>query len=99
MDAGVASGLLHTAAITVNAGSFFVAEPSPRAKGQPPQGVAAARGHLRRCRSSTMHTHRLRRGVWHLAPRRSQRRTTPFFSSLLGAVERLNRRLKQSPAP
>ncbi len=27
--------------------------------------------------------HRLRRGSWHLAPRRSQRRSTPFFSNLL----------------
>src|SRR5438034_8736165 len=27
--------------------------------------------------------HRLRRGSWHPTPRRSQRRSTPFFSSLL----------------
>ncbi len=30
------------------------------------------------------HRHRLRRGALHLAPRRSQRRSTPFFSNLLG---------------
>src|SRR5437867_7205192 len=31
--------------------------------------------------------HRLRRGSLHPAPRRSQRRLTPFFSSLLGNFE------------
>src|ERR1700687_1468196 len=53
-----------------------------RAKGRPPE-VAAARGRLRRCRSSTMRRHRLRRVALHPTPRRSQRRLTPFFSSLL----------------
>ncbi len=38
-----------------------------------PEGLRAARGHLRRCRSSTMAGHRLRRGASHLAPRRPQR--------------------------
>src|ERR1700737_5551281 len=54
----------------------------PRAKGRPPE-VAAARGRLRRCRSSTMRRHRLRRVALQPAPRRSHRRLTPFFSSLL----------------
>jgi hypothetical protein len=33
---------------------------------------AAAGGHLRRCRSSTMSPHRLRRGALHLPARRSR---------------------------
>src|ERR1700694_4566830 len=53
-----------------------------RSKDRPPE-VAAARGRLRRCRSSTMRRHRLRRVALHPTPRRSQRRLTPFFSSLL----------------
>src|ERR1700737_118825 len=57
-------------------------EKGARAKGRPPE-VAAARGRLRRCRSSTMRRHRLRRAALQPTPRRSHRRLTPFFSSLL----------------
>ena len=42
---------------------------------QPPCAlrVPAWRGHLRRCRSSTMSPHRLRRGALHLPTRRQER--------------------------
>ena len=79
--------LLRTAAMTGPFGSFSFTSEAPRAKVQPPQAVAAARGRLRRCRSSPMLRHRLRRGAWHPAPRRSQRRSTPFFSSLLALAD------------
>jgi hypothetical protein len=40
---------------------------------------AAAGGHLRRCLSSTMFTHRLRRGAWHLPARRSRQNVNLFL--------------------
>jgi hypothetical protein len=40
---------------------------------------AAAGGHLRRCRSSTMSPHRLRRGAWHLPARRSRKNANLFL--------------------
>ena len=43
-------------------------------------GGAAARGHLMRCRSSTMSPHRLRRGALHLPARRS-RQSAPVIPS------------------
>ena len=40
---------------------------------------AAAGGHLRRCRSSTMPPHRLRRGALHLPARRSRQNAHLIF--------------------
>src|SRR5881628_852817 len=40
---------------------------------------AAAGGHLRRCRSSTMSPHRLRRGALHLPARRSRQNAHLIF--------------------
>ena len=40
---------------------------------------AAAGGHLRRCRSSTMSEHRLRRGALHLPARRSRQNVNLFL--------------------
>ena len=46
--------------------------------------VAAAGGHLRRCHSSTMSPHRLRRGAWHLPARRSRQNVNLFLREPLG---------------
>jgi len=53
---------------------------------------AAARGHLRRCRSSTMSPHRLRRGALHLPARRSRQNVNLFLREPLGC-----RQLGQTP--
>jgi hypothetical protein len=42
-------------------------------------GGAAAAGHLRRCRSSTMPPHRLRHGALHLPARRSRQNANLFL--------------------
>ena len=44
----------------------------------------AAGGHLRRCRSSTMAPHRLRRGALHLPARRSRQNVKLFLRRPLG---------------
>ncbi len=51
-----------------------------------PFGLRAAWGHLRRCHSSTMAPHRLRRGALHLAPWRSQRDRPDFYHGLLAKL-------------
>ena len=57
--------------------------------------VPAARGHLRRWRSSTISPHRLRRAAWHLPPpgapqagRCSERGPSQFSDGLLGCASR-----------
>ena len=55
MDAGVVSGLLRLATKSPRMTCAFLALLASRAKGQPPQAVAAARGRLRRRHSSPMH--------------------------------------------
>src|SRR5712691_5254146 len=84
MDAGVASGLLHLATQGV-----LPVENAPGFEGLASKRPATASG----CGGAGPSTalpllpdaprHRLRRGALHPAPRRSQRRSTPFFSSLL----------------
>src|SRR5881409_3028354 len=48
---------------------------------------AAAGGHLRRCRSSTMSPHRLRRGALHLPARRSRQNANLFLREPLGVAK------------
>ena len=48
---------------------------------------AAAGGHLRRCRSSTMSSHRLRRGALQLPARRSRQNVNLFLREPLGGAE------------
>jgi hypothetical protein len=71
MDAGVVSDSLHPAP-DPNPGKSF-AHLSLAGAGKLPSTlrVTAARGHLRRHRSSTMLGHRRRRASLHLTPRRS----------------------------
>src|SRR5713226_3691259 len=98
MDAGVVAGLLHFATqevcseeIRSRFGGLASKRPAT-ASGCGGAGPSAALPLL-----PDAQRHRLRRGALHPAPRRSQRRSTPFFSSLLksgadtGAAARLAR--------
>src|SRR5437588_9633661 len=86
MDAGVASGFSHLAA-RENIPDYLVSLLFARRERK-----ACRRKRLRRRRAvcgvaapPRCIQQRLRRGALHPTPRRSQRRLTPFFSSLLGA--------------
>jgi hypothetical protein len=68
MDAGVVSGTLHPAP---DPSDFGFAHKTGASKVPATLRVTAARGHLRRHRSSTMPLHRRRRASLHLTPRRS----------------------------
>ncbi len=65
------------------------ATPQAARKTLPPGGLRAAWDRLLRCHASTMAPHRLRRGAWHPAPRRLQRRRAYFYHGLLkpGEIE------------
>ena len=59
---------------------------SQRACGPQARRGAAAGGHLRRCRSSTMPPHRLRRGALHLPARRSRQNAHLIFWRALSVL-------------
>jgi len=71
MDAGVVSGTLHP--VTNERDRELRSHPLSAGAGKVPATlrVTAARGHLRRHRSSTMLRHRRRRDSLHLTPPRS----------------------------
>jgi len=71
MDAGVVSGILQAAPDPTSYQSVEHRYLAGAGKMPSTLRVTAARGHLRRQRSSTMQTHRRRRASLHLAPRRS----------------------------
>src|SRR6266542_7097741 len=60
---------------------------SPRARDRPPRGVAAARGRLRRRRSSPMRPGIAFVASYCIRPRGARNAATPFFSSLLGTKD------------
>ena len=71
MIAGVVSGTLHSALIPTFPDGLHGAFQVNAGKVPSTLRVTAARGHLRRHRSSPMRRHRRRRASWHLTPRRS----------------------------
>ena len=71
MDAGVVSGTLQSAPDQVFDIELVVFLLAAAGKVPATLRVTAARGHLRRHRSSTMLSHRRRRASLHLTPRRS----------------------------
>jgi hypothetical protein len=71
MDAGVVSGTWHPAPDQTCRDPNLDFALAGAGKVPSTLRVPAARGHLRRHRSSTMRTHRRRRASLHLTPRRS----------------------------
>jgi len=71
MDAGVVAGTLQPAAEGHSSRQWFPLAQEAAGKLPATLRVTAARGHLRRHRSSTMLSHRRRRASLHLTPRRS----------------------------
>src|SRR5438128_11534191 len=84
MDAGVAAGLLQVAATpTLSTVHVFPSRVAASKRPAAPRGCGGAGPSAASALLSDAPRHRPRRASLHPAPRRSQRRLTPFFSSLL----------------